>query len=985
MSLRPRYSIHGLALLAVGLFFLAAPYISSQELPETSQASELIDESTSDSVYGDQTLEPQTNEDDLRDLLDQLLLRATQRGEGEAVVESMVRLADERVVWVMQRILDRSIHLVDGAPVWAIPASDGSFHLYRAAATENTDGLPDEASIGSVTSSSALDTYRVDRRTRRVVQSALSYVGLRLPNAEHRRRSAVNLGNRLIVDALPTLHELADDDPVAAVRRAAAVSAALIVLSGPGVESDAAQRAAAMQTLGNYKSLRGLSVLERLQVQIDAGEHEVSAEEAAAMTAAIKRIQRHQFITDWVKHAFAGISLGSILVLIALGLAITFGVMGVINMAHGEMLMLGAVTSWACFEFLAPHVGDWYYLIAFPLAFLVAAGVGMVMEFSLLRYLYKRPLDSLLATIGVSLVLIQAVRLWKGDNLGISTPAIFSGGWLLMQDVILPWNRLFLIGLAAFCVIGVLLLLRGTRFGLLLRATVQNREIAAAMGVNTRRMDLLTFALGCGLAGLAGYGLVLLTNPSPGMGQTYIVRSFLVTVVGGVGNFFGVVISGMGLGMVEKLVEPMEIITDPFRVFDATWSQVFVLVLVIIIMQRRPAGLFPDRGRNADQADRTAMPWMRPASRNADIIAGSLLVFLGLILVPLCYGMGWMNLEFVNKIGYIASFAICAVGLDLIWGYMGTLSLCQFLFFALGGYAMGIYLINHGPHISGIPESLYYNISTGGSAPDFIGWFASFPAAVALGLFIPGALALLIGFTTFRSKMRGVYFAILTQAITVAFWLVFQKNDIGLGGTNGLTRFDTILGFPIATQADVGAFGQTRFWLYIVTVVVLILAAFASKWLVRSGWGRVLVAVRDDETRLRFNGYRTWLVKSTTFALAAMLAAIGGMLYTPQKGIITPSEMAPIASIMVVVWVALGGRASIWGAILGAVLINLLYEMLTIRAPEYWPFLLGGLFILVPRFLPGGLTSIPVMDWLSLLAKRPPPASPPEQHQEGAA
>ncbi|TVR13010.1 MAG: urea ABC transporter permease subunit UrtB [Planctomycetota bacterium] len=915
--------------------------------------------------------------EEIEERLEALLLQLLDREQGPAAVAAMVSLADERVEWALQRVMDRSISLWQGRAVHVVTGEGGKSQLYTAyAAIDEDERIVDEP-LATV-DRSELDNFRVHRAVRRASQEALAMVGLLLPNADNRRRAADRLGNRGVVEALPLLAQLREDDPNSRVRRAAAVAISLIHLTAAADAASEEERVTAAQTLGRYKSLRGLTVLERRQRSVDEGTLQVSADEQEAMTAAISRIRWHQWRTDWIGHAFAGVSLGSILVLIALGLAITFGVMGVINMAHGEMLMLGAVTSWACFEFLSPHVGDWYYAIAFPMAFLVAAGVGMVMEFSLLRYLYKRPLDSLLATIGVSLVLIQAVRQWRGDNLGMSTPALFSGGWEIMQDVTLPWNRLFLIALAIFCVISVLLILRGTRFGLLLRATVQNREIAAAMGVNTRRMDLLTFALGCGLAGLAGYGMVLLTNPSPGMGTTYIVKSFLVTVVGGVGNFFGVVLSGMGLGMVEKLVEPITIMEKPFRFFDSTWSQVFVLFLVIIIMQRRPSGLFPDRGRQADQADRTAMPWMRPASRSGDVIAGSLLIFLGLIVVPFCYGMGWMNVEYVNKLGYIASFAICAVGLDLIWGYMGTLSLCQFLFFALGGYAMGIYLINHGPQIGGIPQSLAYNMSSGGEVPVFISWFANFPAAVFLGLLIPGLLALLIGFTTFRSKMRGVYFAILTQAITVAFWLVFQKNDIGLGGTNGLTGFSTILGFPIATQADAGPFAQTRFWLYIATTVILILAAVGSKWLVRSGWGRVLVAIRDDETRLRFNGYRTWMVKSTTFALAAMLAAIGGMLYVPQKGIITPAEMAPMASIMVVVWVALGGRASVWGAILGAVLVNLLYEMLTIRAPQYWPFLLGGLFILVPRFLPGGLTSIPIVAWLALLLRRRQPASAAE-------
>jgi urea ABC transporter permease protein UrtC len=496
----------------------------------------------------------------------------------------------------------------------------------------------------------------------------------------------------------------------------------------------------------------------------------------------------------------------------------------------------------------------------------------------------------------------------------------------------------------------------------MIRATVQNREMAQALGVNTRLVDMFTFAFGAGLAGLAGYGIVLTSNPTPEMGQTFIVKSFLTVVVGGVGKLAGVIVSGLGLGFIEKLLEPIIIIEKPIHLFDATWAQVAALVAVILFMQRRPAGLFPEKGRAADQADRSAAPYLTKTSKAADLILGAVFVLLGGIVVPVCYGAGWMAPEFVNKLGYIIAFAICAIGLDLVWGYIGVLSLCQFMFFSLGGYAMGLYLINHGPKAAdGIPECLSYVMSTVGARtpPWFLPFFDFFPLAVLLGVLLPALLAMLIGVTTFRSRVRGVYFAILTQAITVACWLVFQKNDLKLGGTNGLTKFTNILGFTIQSNAQAGPFAQTRFWLYVASFVTLILVIVAAKLLVASGFGRVLVAIRDDETRLRFSGYQTWAYKAAAFTLAAVSAALGGMLYVPQKGIITPHQMAAGASILVVAWVAVGGRGSLWGAAIGAIFVSLLYEWMTSWKPEYWLYILGALFILVPLLFPGGLMSIP--------------------------
>ncbi|HEV7298864.1 MAG TPA: urea ABC transporter permease subunit UrtC [Tepidisphaeraceae bacterium] len=891
----------------------------------------------------------------------------SERESGLAALKELEAMRDARVLRVFQRIQDRTLYQWDGQFVYLPgfrdePSQGQVADVYDLFTETDEAGAPLGVPLATVPKADVKD-FAPPRPVRTQVLNALRVLGLKVDDAAVRRVAARELGNRRQADALPELRQIAESDPDAKVRHTASESVNLIVAAStdPAVTSE--QKLAAVAALGELESIRALDLLKD-----QSNQPNLAPADAAVYRTAIEKIEWHLSVTNWIKNIFFGLSAGSIYVLLALGLAITFGLMGVINMAHGEMLMIGAVSTWACHEFLIvgqvlpPEWFNWYYVIAFPVSFLTAATVGLLIEVSIVRWLYKRPLDSLLATIGVSYVLIQAVRNQFSDNLGMRKPTWAGRSLEVMQDVNFAYNRLFLIALTVFCLLSVVAVFRYTRLGLMIRATVQNREMAQALGVNTRLVDMVTFAFGAGLAGLAGYGIVLTSNPSPEIGQTFVVKSFLTVVVGGVGKLAGVIFSGLGLGFTEKLLEPIVLIEQPLRIFDATWAQVAALVAVIFFMQRRPAGLFPDKGRAADQADRTSMPFLTSTTRKGDYMLGGALVFLGLVLVPFLYGTGLMSLEYVNKLGYVLAFAICAIGLDLIWGYIGILSLMQFLFFALGGYCMGLYLINYGPKApDGIPMALSYVMSdvSGRKAPWFLSMFESFPLTLVLGLVLPGSLALLIGLSTFRSRVRGVYFSILTQAITVAFWLIFQKNDLKLGGTNGLTNFTHILGFPIQADAAAGKFMQTRFWLYIVSFVTLIIVLMLAKWLVNSGFGRVLVAIRDDETRLRFVGYQTWAYKAAAFTLAAMFAAVGGMLYVPQKGIINPHMIAAIASIQVVAWVAVGGRGSLWGAVIGAIFVSLVYEYMTSVAPQYWYFVLGGLFILVPLLLPGGIMSIP--------------------------
>jgi urea transport system permease protein len=356
------------------------------------------------------------------------------------------------------------------------------------------------------------------------------------------------------------------------------------------------------------------------------------------------------------------------------------------------------------------------------------------------------------------------------------------------------------------------------------------------------------------------------------------------------------------------------------------------------------------------------------------------------IAVPCLYLGGVISIDTVNMLGRYLALALVAISLDLVWGYTGMLCLCQSLFFALGGYAMSMYLAHHGGpgglvDAAGwkIPACLYivypYGIgeSTGDAmTPWFWKPFYSLPGTLALGLIIPGIVALVIGFFVFRSRVRGVFFAVLTQAVTLAAWLVFCMNEMKLCGTNGFTGFDRLAGFELSDS-------NTRLGLYVISLASLALVYWLCSLIIRSRLGRVLVAIRDNETRLRFAGYKPHLFKMFIFSVSAMIAGLGGMLYAPQMGIFTPTSMETRASILVVVWVAVGGRGTLGGAIAGTLLVNLLYNLLTSRqeffwflrdylapttyeklvwSPNYWPFVLGGLFIIVVLYMPDGIANI---------------------------
>lgn len=321
------------------------------------------------------------------------------------------------------------------------------------------------------------------------------------------------------------------------------------------------------------------------------------------------------------------------------------------------------------------------------------------------------------------------------------------------------------------------------------------------------------------------------------------------------------------------------------------------------------------------------------------------------IVMPLACWAGWMEVSTLNTWGKFLAIAIMAIGLDLVWGYTGMLSLCQSMFFTFGGYCMGMHLAMHGPlDGEGIPRCLFVVTSqvSGFQLPHFWRPFGSFAAALALMVVTAGVVAFIFAWFAFRSRVKGVYFSIITQALTIAFWLMFCRNEMRLCGTNGLTNFVSLVGFDLRQPA-------TKLGLYLITVAALVAAVVFAQWLVRTRAGRVLIAVRDNESRLRFAGYQPLSYKVWVFTLAAILGASGGALYAPQNGIMTPEYMTAKESVVVVVMVALGGRGTIYGGIVGALLYKYLELKLSTLMANNWYFVLGGLFIAVVLFLPDGL------------------------------
>ena len=508
--------------------------------------------------------------DDLRAMVNALGGGSFQ--ENQKQVEALAKTGDPRIVPALEALAEGDLYQRKAdSTVFIVKPAGSNFKLIDAL---TGDAAGEEAKA-------ALEKVKVNNGLRRVIRAALGGLTLMSPDAAMRLEAAGTILRTPSADALEGLEAAlaaeTDSTVKAVLERARAAS---ILVSDRPVEEKKAAIATVIET-GGRDSLSLLSGAlssadESLRPDIEVGIRQI--EDQLALWAAGQNI--------WY-----GLSLGSVLLLAAIGLAITFGVMGIINMAHGEMVMLGAYTTFVVQQVIRtsfPGLFDWSLAIALPLAFLVAGAVGLVIERGIIRFLYGRPLETLLATWGVSLILQQAVRsIFGPTNQEVGNPSWMSGAFEL-GGLTITWNRMWIIVFSLAVFAFLLFLLKKTPMGLQMRAVTQNRRMASSMGIRTPWVDALTFALGSGIAGIAGVALSQIDNVSPNLGQGYIIDSFMVVVFGGVGNLWGTLVGAFSLGILNKFLEPYA---------GAVLGKIAVLVLIILFIQKRPRGLFALKGR----------------------------------------------------------------------------------------------------------------------------------------------------------------------------------------------------------------------------------------------------------------------------------------------------------------------------------------------------------------------------------------------------
>jgi len=497
--------------------------------------------------------------------------RALAIGEPDARIEALgkaVAAADDRTAAFLQALADDAVKTA-GGKVFVVRDDQASDPVTGAAVP-----LPPDA-----------EDVINNNRMRGELDSALAALNLFARDDQLRAAAVAELQKAPDESRLPLIEKAYAAEANAAIKEQLGLVRAAALLSG----SDKARRLEAARQLAASRSpaTRNL-LLQRLQEESDA-------QVKTALQASLRSIESSLAWGERAAAVFSGVSLGSILLLVALGLAITYGLMGVINMAHGELMMIGAYATYAVqglFQKYLPHAFDWYLLAALPVAFGASALMGAVLERGVIRFLYGRPLETLLATWGISLMLMQLVRsVFGAQNVGVENPSWMSGGVVLMGNLQLPWNRIVIIAFAFAVLAGMAFLIARTRLGLFVRGVTQNRPIASCMGVNTARIDTQAFALGSGIAGLAGCALSQIGNVGPDLGQAYIVDSFMVVVLGGVGQLAGTVYAALGLGILNKFIEGWA---------GAVLAKIAVLVLIVVFIQKRPQGLFAVKGRSAE-------------------------------------------------------------------------------------------------------------------------------------------------------------------------------------------------------------------------------------------------------------------------------------------------------------------------------------------------------------------------------------------------
>jgi len=500
-------------------------------------------------------------------------------GESDEKIQAigtLVNSGDSSALSFLQSLLDGEVQ-TSGEEIVLVVKGDTAVDAYTGKVVTS---LPE-----------TLDDVIVNNRMRQELTTAIAALTLASPDRAVRLAAAKVLQNNSIETVLPAIDAALPKEADPEVKGLLALTKASIDLRGGDKDKKlAAIRALGLSDTGATKTLL-LQVLERKGAVYAEPDAQVRAEAQRSLAT----VERKLLLGDIAARVFSGISLGTILLLAALGLAITYGLMGVINMAHGELIMVGAYATYvvqSLFRQHAPAAFDFYPLVAVPVAFAISAGVGVVLERTVIRHLYGRPLETLLATWGLSLILIQGVRtIFGAQNVQVQNPSWMSGGFEIMTNVVLPWSRVVIIAFAGSVLLAVWLTLTRTRLGLYVRAVTQNRAMASALGVRTPNIDMMAFGLGSGIAGLAGCALSQIGNVGPDLGQSYIVDSFMVVVLGGVGQLAGTVYAALGLGVMNKFLEAWQ---------GAVLAKIMILVFIIVFIQKRPQGLFALKGRTVE-------------------------------------------------------------------------------------------------------------------------------------------------------------------------------------------------------------------------------------------------------------------------------------------------------------------------------------------------------------------------------------------------
>jgi urea transport system permease protein len=497
--------------------------------------------------------------------------------EKKEIVNELETIHDKRTKIVLNALLAGNLHYRK-ADLHVVIADADTFALQDAInGTSLGTGNPDDYT--RITTNNSL---------RKQIKGVLAEFELSDPDADVRLAAVTEMLRSLDEETAARLRQRLTHEKSGKVRKAIGTGLAMMDLSS----DDSSKRLAALERLNGSLSPQVYNRVTALLARNEDGSWAEPDEQVRVAAVKVKaNIDSSRRFYSALQTLFFGLSLGSVLVLASIGLAITFGVMGVINMAHGELMMLGAYTTYVVQQLMPTHIGA-SVLVAIPTAFVVCGAIGVLIERGVVRFLYGRPLETLLATFGISLILQQIVRdIFTANNRPVETPAWMAGSLQINEAFSLTYNRIYVVLFMAIVFAILLLILKRTALGLKVRAVAQNRSMAKAMGVRTEWVDALTFGLGSGVAGVAGVALSQLTNVGPNLGQSYIIDTFMVVVFGGVGNLWGTLIGGMSLGVVNQTLEPYA---------GAVLAKIFVLIALILFIQRRPRGVFPQKGRAAE-------------------------------------------------------------------------------------------------------------------------------------------------------------------------------------------------------------------------------------------------------------------------------------------------------------------------------------------------------------------------------------------------